>query len=283
MSKVKILTTLLLFMAVMCSALTPWGVPNYVDIAAYAVNDYSQYRIHNNPRLYDLSRSIKHKNAFINQLQNKLNAKYPNVSSTLRYNRENSTATRANFLNDNTNLSEFVFFSGHGDYNSLYLYESVLQATAPNVTKTFGDYTRWVIFDACLTLNASPLYLASWLFDGAHVILGNRSITYEFPNSSNPAGYSENIFNVFTTRFVTNGEAIWSSYYNAVRETVYIVGGYGVEPAIAFLAGNADNGKAVNFSEEKLQNVYNGPFNYKYGATNLTINWRSQTYGKPEY
>jgi hypothetical protein len=252
-----------------------------VDIATYAVNDYSQYNINNNSNYGNLSRSIIHKNTFINQLQGKLNKKYPNISSIVRYNRENSTATGINFLEDNTDLSEFVFFSGHGSYNSLLFYDWMIKATAPVRTKYFGGYTRWIIFDACLTLNASPLYLFSWLSGGAHAILGSRSMSYSFSTSS---GYkSEEQFNKFTTRFVVNGEEIWSSYNNAVKEAVYTNIGLGIEPAIAYLAGNADNGKYVDFSKERLQNVYNGPFEYKYGATNLTINWLSQKYGSPIY
>jgi len=285
MKKLKLF--LVIFLLPLSSfALTPWGLPTYVDISAYAVNNYSYYRITHglsDDDLSNLPHSINHKNTFITQLQGKLGKKYPSIFSTVRHNRENSAATKVNFLSDNTDLSEFVFVSGHGSYNTLFFYDDILQATAPTITKTFGGYTRWIIFDNCLTLNASPLYLASWLYGGAHVILGNRSKSGQFSLPS-PYNYSSaDQFDKFTTRFVTNGGTIWSSYNNAVKETFYTNVGFGIEPAIVFLAGKADNGKSVNFSEEKLQNVYNGPFNYNYGATSLTINWLSQTYGTPAY
>ncbi len=283
MKRLNLFSIIFLLLAFSCYALTPWGVPAYVDIAAYAVNDYSQYNINNNSTASNLPRSIIHKNEFIGHLQGKLNAKYPNTSSTVRYNRENSTATRANFLNDNTDLSEFVFFSGHGNYNTLAFYDFPLQATAPTPTKTFGNYTRWIIFDACLTLNASPLYLASWLMGGAHAILGVRSMSWQFSPSQGSG--TEDQFKKFTTRYVIVGNTIWSSHNSAVKDAaaIYINAGLGIEPAIAFWAGNADNGQYVNFSNERLQNVYNGPFSYQYGATNLTINWLSYKYGKPQY
>jgi len=279
MKKLKLILVAFFLLPCVCFALTPWGVPAYVDIAAYAINDYSKYRINYNLSINDLSdlkRSIIHKNTFINQLQGRLKSKYPNISSTLNYNRENSTATKSNFLNDNTDFSEFVFVSGHGYYNALLFYDYELQASS----KVFGNYTRWIIFDNCLTLNTSTVNLFTWLSGGAHAILGNRSKTWEFSKSSYT---SEELFVKFTTRFVTNGEALWSSYNNAVKEAIYINGGKGVEPAIAFLSGNADNGQSVYFSLETLQNVYNGPFSYQYGATNLKINFTSQIYGTPAY
>jgi hypothetical protein len=129
MKNLKLYLVTIFLLPISSFALTPWGVPTYVDIAAYAVNDYSQYRINNNTTLGSLSRYINKKNAFINHLQGELKTKYPSISSMVRYNRENSAATIANFINDNTDLSEFVFFSGHGGYNSLLFYDWKLQAT----------------------------------------------------------------------------------------------------------------------------------------------------------
>ncbi len=42
----------------------------------------------------------------------KINSKYPKISTSVLYNRENSAATRTAFLSDKTNLTEFVFFCG---------------------------------------------------------------------------------------------------------------------------------------------------------------------------
>jgi hypothetical protein len=278
MKKIMTIVMVVLFASVACSALTPWGLPAWVDISAYAVNDYSQTGSSN------LNRSIYHKNRFITQMQDRLRAKYPNISSTVRNNRENSTATVNNFLNDGTGLTEFVFFTGHGSRSRILLYNGFVSHASG---KSFGNYTRWVMFDACLVLDAPFDQHANW-FDGVHSILGYNSIAYEFIKSYNCffscSHYrSEDVFNKFASRFINNGETIWSAHHNSIKEAVYQNGGYGVEPSIVFLSGNADNGQHVSFSEERLQNVYNGPFHYQYGASNIFINWNSYTYGKPKY
>jgi len=278
MNKIKILTALLLFMSVFCSALTPWGLPTWVDISAYAVNDYSQTGNSN------LSRSINHKNRFISQMQGRLKAKYPNINSEVMYNRENSSATTNNFLNDGTDMGEFVFFSGHGSNALLAFYNGNVYSTSG---KSFGGYTRWVMFDACLVLNTSLSQNERW-FNGVHSILGYDSFSYEFVKSYNcffTCDYyrSEDVFNKFASRFITNGETIWSAHHNSVKEAIYQNGGLGVAPSIVFRSGNADNGQFVSFTEERLQNVYNGPFSYQAGASNIYINWNAYYYGKPQY
>ncbi|MDR0516005.1 MAG: DUF6345 domain-containing protein [Fibromonadaceae bacterium] len=280
MKKVKVLVAMFLFMSVSCLALTPWGLPSYVDISAYAVNDYSQY----GSGTSNLNRTILHKNRFIEQIQGKLKAKYPNISSAVKYNRENSAATKSNFLNDYTNIGEFVFFSGHGNRALLAFYDKTVSSTSG---KSFGGYTRWAMFDACLVLDAPFSKHEPW-FDGAHSILGYNSLSYEFIHSYNcfftcDHYRSEDVFNKFASRFITNGETIWSAHHNSVKEAIYQNGGHGIAPSIVFFSGNADNGQFVSFADERLQNVYNGPFSYQNGASNIYINWNAYFYGNPQY
>jgi len=267
---------MLLFHSVACLALTPWGLPSYVDISAYAVNDYLN--------VSDLPRSIPHKDRFIHQFQARLISKYPNIFSNVRHDRNNSLATVYNYMNDNTNMSEIVFSAGHGSYGGIWMYDGFISSASG---KAFGGYTRWVFMDACLALNLSLPDAYRW-FNGVHAILGNRSIGWQFIHSYNcfftcDHYRSEDQYNVFAYRFITNGETIWSAYAHAVMEVIYLKGGHGIEPAIINLAGNADNGQYVDFLEERLQNVYNGPFGYPYGATNITVFGRSISFGTPEY
>ncbi len=255
---------------------TRWGIPTYLDFAAYAVNDYES--------ISDLPRSIGHKDRFISQMQGKVEAKYPNVIMNIRYNRENANATVFNYLNDNTNGSEIVFSAGHGWYDGVWMYDGFVSSSSG---KRFGNWTRWVFFDACLALNTSLTNAARW-FNGAHAILGNRSNGWQYIRSydcffSCSHYRSEDQYNKFAQRFITNGEEIWPSYYNAVKEAIYQNGGLGIETAIINLAGNADNGQYVDFSQERFQNVYNGPFTSANGASNIVFWARSVRYGTPKY
>jgi len=281
MKKLKSFLAILL-LPLFSFALTPWGLPTWVDISTYALNDYSQW----SSSTPNLKRSLSHKNRFIEQIQGKLNAKYPNIFSTVRHNRENSAATTNNFKNDDTNGSEFVFFSGHGSKDFLYFYNGGIYSGSG---KKFGGYTRWAIFDACLALNKDiPIsQLENW-FDGAHAILGFSSLSYEFIHSYNcfftcDHYRSEDQYDKFAARFIRDGETIWSAYNNAVKGAIYSNGGIAVEPAIVYRKGNVDNGQYVDFSEERLQNVYNGPFNSNNGASNILTDRKYTTYGTPAY
>ena len=55
-------------------------------------------------------------------------------------------------MNENTDDSEIVFFSGHGNsMQSLAFYDRVQYFGIG--TKRFGGRTRWVFLDACMFLN----------------------------------------------------------------------------------------------------------------------------------
>lgn len=274
----RLVVVSLLCCAVSSNAATRWGIPTWTDISAYAVNDYQS--------ISDLPRSINHKNTFISAMQSQIRAKYPSVSTTVRVNKENSAATMAAYKSTESNASEFVFSAGHGTYGGVWLYDGFVPAGA----RKFGSsYTRWVIMDACLALNETKGWnnITPW-FDGVHAILGNRAIGWQFHHNTCfivcwDDKYSESEYNNFASKFIGEGKTIGDSYLEAVGEVIYGQGGLGIEPAIAYTIGTADNGQALNMYNERYQNTYNNPFNSAYGGnvTAFWLNWR--TFGTPSY
>lgn len=89
--------------------------PTEVNMSTYAINDYSRVE-----RCDDLSRSIADKNRFVEQMTKQITAKYPNTTVRHLRDRENASATANSFLRDNTDDSEIVFFSGHGEPQTLF-------------------------------------------------------------------------------------------------------------------------------------------------------------------
>jgi len=261
-------TTLLL--VINSFAIIRYGVPSQIHISAYAINDYSTFP----GGATNLNRTILHKNMFINQIQVRLAAKYPSVDFYITHNRENSSATVYNFLNDDA--GHIIFFSGHGTNNSIALRNGLINSYSG---KKFDGWTRWVYFDACLTLNANLSQVANW-FDGTHAILGYRSLSWEF--SGSPVS-SEDVLKEFATRFITNGETIWNAHKNSVISIIYNQAGIGIEPAIVNRIGNAEHGEYVDFADEQFSNTYNGPFNTALYATNIATSSRSVVYGVPQY
>ncbi len=265
---------MLFFIATFCFAEIRWGLPYSLDIATYAVNDYSQYS-----NTDDLSRSLAHKNRFVSKLTEEINDKYPNIGVNHVINRENSSATKWNFINDVNDYSEIVFFAGHGNVGLIALYDNVLYQQE----KSFGEFNRWVFFDACKVLGITPSQAYAW-FNGVHSILGNVSLGWQFIHSYNcffscDHYRSEDMYNYFADYFIDDGETIWDAYKKGVKKSIYTNGGLGIRPAIYYVESTAENGQDVNFSEERFQNVYNGPI----FPSMDQVKRKDQIYGSPSY
>lgn len=257
------------------NALTRWGVPTYCYNASYGVDDYL--------KISDLKRSIANIDRFSDKLAAEISAKYPGVRTSNYIRRTNNNATTSNFKNDNTNYCEIVNFSGHGNANRVNLYDTSVSSGE----KKFGGYTRWVFFHSCLTLNVGPSTLRNW-FDGVHAICGYRSLAYEFYRSD--CGLfdcdryrSEDVWDEFFARFIKDGNTIWDAWRYAVKHKQYENGNLdGLEVAIAWVKGNADNGVYFQGKDECFANTYNNPFN-SYHATNIAYTYNYWVLGSPNY
>ncbi len=259
------------------------SLPSKFSISAYAVNDYSASLGKNS----NLPRSIYHKNKFISAMIKKINGKYPKISTSVLYNRENSAATRAAFLTDKTNLTEFVFFAGHGNQQKLFFYDQSLEL---DNTKMFGEFTRWVIFDACLVLNVNKRNYISesfssstidvnrfvriyQLFNGVHSILGNYGLGWQGNIKkhwySSARWRTEDVYEYFSKYFIEDGDAIWDAYVSAVKKVYnnfhnnaalgYYTNISGYDSAIWYFYGVYSNGEILDMSNEKFSKTYNSP------------------------
>lgn len=268
---------LCMFIVVDCAlAYVRWGLPYTIDISTYAVNDYSHYTNGTS----NLSRSIRHKSRFVSQMMSSINSRYPNISVNHVIDRTDSTATTFNFVNDANHNSEIVFFSGHGNVGLVALYDGI---TNLGTSKKFESFNRWVFLDACLVLDTTEAYATTW-FNGAHAVLSFKSLSYEFVKPYNcfincDHHRSEDTFNYFADYFIEDGSEIWDAYNRAVRKAIYSNGNLGIEPGIMYVEGTAENGQFVDFSEERFQNVYNGPLPPSAGR----VKRKTQPHGTPAY
>lgn len=286
---------ILLFFAVIIAVNPAWSTPSKVGVSAFAVNDYSQYP----PGTSSLSRSILHKDTFIDTLFSALNVHYPSITKYVAYNYENSTATVSNYKGAQLYHSEFVFFSGHGNQQKIGLYDYPMTVSegcagdtcnVTNYGKVYGGDIRWVIFDACLVLNVNqdnmlhlPLSATTIdftkvnkilsVFRGVHAILGFYSLSWEKAFVDSGTGTvilgSENLYKYFVKYFIEDGETIWDAF-NDANEDLYNEFDYmymllygdhveGLKPAIAFLGGYDANGLHHNTSIETFDSTFNQP------------------------
>ncbi|MBN2727898.1 MAG: hypothetical protein JXR53_01630 [Bacteroidales bacterium] len=156
-----------------------------------------------------------------------------------------------------------------------------------NTDKSFGSgSTRWVMMNSCKVFQNGLTDQQPW-FDGVHSILGFSSLSWWFKKSwrcgflwlSTCYDYSEDAASEFATRWIKNGETIWSAYKTSIKTQIYEDGGYGVEPKIVYRYGYI-NGQFFDPWEEKFATSYLGPvFRTNYSG----IGSRWITYGTPSY
>ncbi len=269
----KLILFLLFFYSYTFSG-TRWGLPSKINISTYSIQDYSKTNSNNLPR------SHKHKANFVKKITSNINSKYSQIKTSHILDRLDSSVTKSQIQKDNLSHSEFALFVGHGNKSGFYTYDGKFLSAGD---KKFGNSTYWVIFDACLILNNDLPVLGKW-FSGVHAILGNKSQGWQYIRSYNcffncNHYRSEDEYAYFAKYFISNGETIWESYKKAVKKAIYSQGNLGIEPAIVYKIGKADNGVETDMSEERFQNVYNAPFN----PASHTIVIKSIKYGKPKY
>jgi len=295
-----------------------WTTPSKVKVSSFVVEKYGTYRTNHNisvkKELPDLDRSYSHEEAFVGSLFSALDKKYPNkkkyrdtqVSSTGLA--MNGNAIAKNYRDATLYHSEFVFFSGHGDQQELLFYDYSVNlhdgcrknvCTQDDYGKVYGGETRWVILDACLTLNVNksnrinlPLTIENIdfsrvdrlrsVFSGVHAILGFYSDGWQ---GSDWIGgnyvVSDALYGFFVENFIERGESIWNSFSMTGAEIVDVFNNIrGLQPAIAFLRGYDKNGIYHDTSMETFDRTYNKPIPID-GTLELFVMY--ETYGTPTY
>ena len=310
-----------------------WGTPPKVKVSTFTVENYQKYRTNhgiNSNKLKNLTRSEEHKDRFVKQLFTSIKNKYPSVKTSLDPKSKNDkTAIAEDFRNADFKQSQIVYFAGHGNQQELLLYdysvklrarcccdrgdEACFEATGLNGSaicpnnqyvclddeygRVFGGETRWVILDACLTLNVNksnalnkPLSLEyidffrvnalRTVFTGVHAILGYYSLAWQGMRAGD--GYSTDaIFESFAENFIEKKETIWNAFSKACEKFVSNYGTrYGLKPAIAFLRGYDKNGVYHDTSTETFERTYNKPV-YVNGSLEMFIMY--EEYGVPLY
>ena len=329
------LILIIVFLAVdLFAASAPvWGTPPRVKVTTFAVDNYQVYRDKHHiaeDNLVSLNRSSFHERMFVDTLFKLIKNKYPNVKTSKDpKSKWGEAATAEAFRDADFKQSQIVFFAGHGDQQELLLHDYSVKlrarcccnrgdaacfaasglnssAICPNnkyscpndeYGKVFGGETRWVILDACLTLNVNksgyldkPLSLdyidfsrvntLRTVFTGVHAILGYYSLAWQGRRGGDGYG-TDAIPNEFAINFIERKETIWNAFSKACEEFVKNYGTrYGLKPAIAFLRGYDKNGVYHDTSTETFERTYNKPI-YLEGSLELFIMY--EEYGNPSY
>ena len=240
-----------------------WGVPQYADITTVGINNYKYtYDQYGNPINNSLTRQVATADAFATALHSRINSKYPTTSTnwSAYY---NADLVASDFKGRMTDITELVFFSGHGRENELIFWNF---STVTSADKQFKGYTKWVFFGSCLTMNTEIANIAKW-FGGVHTIAGPASISWEYINYYDcyPWGCkhhrSEDMWADFAQRWVSNGETIWSAYRNAMVNTLWgnSVSMKGLRFKMAYIVGVTPEGVPFSGRNEVYSNSYSGP------------------------
>lgn len=287
-----------------------WTTPPEVSVAAFAVENYKHYYSHN---LEDLSRSRLHRSKFIDSLFAKVNRKYPGKRTSTTYNRTDASAKMSDYRDAVLYRSQFVFFSGHGGQQRICLYDYPINISGgcgldscanTESGKRYGGDIRWVIFDACLTLNVNKSDKLSYpltvetidfskvnklreVFIGVHALLGFYSKSWEdyrFDAWTGSWAYSEYLYAYFAKYFIDDGETIWDSFNMASADIVddfsHFPNGKGLKPAIAFLRGFDENGRYHDTSTERFEYTFNQPIQIN-GSLEMFVMY--DEHGIPEF
>ncbi len=279
--------------------------PSSFNISTYAIGDYSHTV---GCDCKDIPRTIGHKDRFVGQITNSINEKYPNIVVSHVRDRVDASATVNSFLNENTDDSEIVFFSGHGNsMQSLAFYDRVQNFGIG--TKRFGGRTRWVFLDACMFLNVNKedrlnadlsvnenlddnkKAVVASMFNGVHAILGHYASTSGASIRkhwySTARWRTDDQFNYFAQYFIKDGNELWDLYMSAIKKVYknfsensavgYVNPIKGFRPAIAYVRANI-NGKEIDTSQEKFENMYDAPIT-SYNQVRI----KAVAFGSPEY
>ena len=314
-----------------------WTAPSKVKVTTFAINDYSIYRfrhgITSEMALKSLDFSKMHEQTFVDELFSALEKNYPGKKKYKdKYaSAKNSEAISRKFRESVLYNSEFVFFSGHGDQQELLFYDYSIKLRAKcccdkgdvacfemnglsnkdvcpssgyvcandEYGKVFGGDTRWVILDACLTLNVNksdrlhlPLSMENIdltkvnqlrsVFSGVHAILGFYSDDHQgalYLPDKHPR--SEYFYSYFVENFIEKKETIWNSFSMASAQIVDdFENRFGLKPAIAFLRGYDKNGVYHDTSTETFDRTFNKPIQIE-GSIELFVMY--EEYGIPSY
>ena len=287
------------------------GVPQTISFSTYAINDYSHFATD----LGSLDRSIAHKKRFVEKMTDEITDKYPSTSISTNHNRENSAATTSRFLSDNTDLSDFVFFAGHGNQQRLSFYDNGFNFV--NGNKKFGGNTKWVILDACLFLNANNANQKSSdpsnnssvidnarltnikkMFNGVHAILGYHSKSWQGNIKkhwySSAQWRTEDKYNHFAKYFIRDGRGLWDAYSAAVYKHYddfvnnhaagWTTNLSGYRSAIAYFYGDYNNGNVIDMSLETYKLTWKGPITSSSGNFKFVdIKMAYSKAGTPKY
>jgi len=274
-----------------------FGVPLTMNIGTYTINDYlnPSYCPH-------LDDPYNKGNTLSSGLFWRLAENYPQVPCTRIVSKSNNNVPMSLWQDNDHgifNLCDMLFFAGHGYKNYFCAYDAYgWYDDVWLVGANYGGFTKWVIHDACLTLNSDEVMNGSMLANGVHAVFGFQSESWDgewFCCSWSwtylalicSTVYSHQVYSIFTDKWIAGGEPLWNAWAESNDIIYHDNWGDGIAPAVITVEGWInDNGTWKNFSgrNETINNVYNGPVapNVFYGGQ-----WASAryyvVYGSPNY
>jgi hypothetical protein len=246
-----------------------YGFPTGLKTYSFWINDYQDGN-----GIDDLERSDNHKNAFVNTLFDAIDDVtysyqiYYTQVATLT----NSQVTENALKSSSTNNAQIVFFSGHGLPSGPVSWEG--ETLSPS-EKSYSGITKWVFYDACLTLYNGGSYLDD-AFNGNHVVFGFFSIVNEFANwTLDGWEYSEDMYEDFANTWVKDKEPMYEAWIDAIDDQ-WAAEGFSQRAGAVQRRATID-GKYFSGNYQRIYDTYRLDLNTGSFWTNYV------TWGTPEY
>ncbi len=300
--KLKIVSLYLIVFAFVISAQN-----NVLWIYSGSVADYSYVRSLGYG-LNDLGGSTSmhyEADAFVNQLNSRINAGYPSISTSTRQDKD-LNFTKSVFTSHFLDNYEICMFGGHGSPFNFYPYDYRVPINDGSVNFG-GNYTKWVFFNSCSTLNSTTAtdYLPA--FNGCHAILGNHAKGYVWFQEyckwkywlfgwqcgEKGTHHTYDQWEYFATNWCDNyksdpgNNGLWDSYNKAVNQSVYQECLKGIAPAIVWIWGYCPltnqygNGRNEHFTSNNSQFMWPVSSNSYFQYSGICYYW--EAHGNPSY
>jgi hypothetical protein len=258
--KIKFSSTNSLFMFTLffCSAISFAQPPQTIRVGTVSIENYSASPCAQTNNQPNLSGSHDIAESFVSYMRSKMQQYYPGVSVQIYWPYKDQEATSTNTISY-ANTLDFFLFAGHGEQGYIPLWN---KETYFNIygnrglnppLLSFGGTTKWVILDACKTLQLNETGQNPWEFNGCfkgvHSIMGYDSKTFQNEycrwqywsfgwKCGDWAELNPLMYETFAQNWIGDGAEIWLAWLNSVQYIIHDVMGKDVVPAVISVFGN---------------------------------------------
>ena len=246
-------------------------------------------------------------NSLYTTLKSKIAASpYASQISIVNYiQRQGTTDTWNNFLNDRNDLCEMIVISGHGSPGYWFFYDTPSRVDS----KSFGNYsinnyTKWVFSYACCVMqplipksnysgSTDYTYMMQWFnnaFCGLHGMFGFASDVWGATKYS--CGFlwlqtcyitPDCLWDQFFTNWVTQKVRMHYSWFQAVDAKLFMAMDFSGVIPVAYGSSVNCNGSCISGIDETIDKVYSGPMPHPSGYGCVPPTAKYEVFGQPQF